>query len=127
MNPAYPVVGPDKTHKAICLNGKTSAPGTLISPTLKDGLSEINIDYTKIFSDTLLSVTIKVTELSSGKVYEHTISAELAKTDKYTVYQDSWKLETPVEGDYTIVITNNCPSNVDGNKDRITLLKVEYK
>jgi hypothetical protein len=127
INPAYPVIGPDNTHKAVCLNGKTSAPGTLTSPTLTGGLEEINVDYTKIFTDTKLSVTITVTELATGNVYTHTIAAELPKDEKYVIYSDSWKLETPVTGDYTIVFKNNCPSASTSNKDRMTLLKVEYK
>ena len=108
-------------------HGKVGAAGTLTSPTLKDGLSEINVDYTKMFTDTNLSVTITVTELSTGNVYTHTIAATLDKNDKYNIYSDSWKLETPVKGDYTIVFTNDCPSNLSSNKDRMTLLKVEYK
>lgn len=127
MNPAYPVIGPDNTYKAVCLNGKKSAPGTLTSPTLTGGLEEINVDYTKMFTDTKLSVTITVTELATGNVYTHTIAAELPKDEKYVIYSDSWKLETPVTGDYTIVFKNNCPSGSTSNKDRMTLLKVEYK
>ena len=127
MNPAYPVIGPDNTYKAVCLNGKSSAPGTLTSPTLTGGLEEINVDYTKMFTDTKLSVTITVTELATGNVYTHTIAAELPKDEKYVVYSDAWKLETPVTGDYTIVFKNNCPSASTSNKDRMTLLKVEYK
>ena len=127
VNPAYPVIGPDNSYKAVCLNGKQGAAGTLTSPTLTGGLEEINVDYTKIFTDTLLSVTITVTELSTGNVYTHTISKELPKDEKYVVYSDSWKLDTPVKGDYTIVFTNDCPSNSTSNKDRMTLLKVEYK
>jgi hypothetical protein len=126
-NPIFPVVGPDGTHKAVCLNGKKSAPGTLTSPTLTGGLEEINVDYTKMFTDTKLSVTITVTELSTGNVYTHTIANELDKNEKYVVHSDSWKLDTPVTGDYTIVFKNDCPSNSTSNKDRMTLLKVEYK
>ena len=127
MNPAYPVIGPDNTYKAVCLNGKKGAAGTLTSPTLTGGLSEINVDYTKMFTDTKLSVTITVTELSTGNVYTHTIATELPKDEKYVIYSDSWKLDTPVTGDYTIVFTNDCPSASTSNKDRMTLLKVEYK
>ena len=32
MNPQFPVIGPDNTHRAVCLNGKTSAPGKVTSP-----------------------------------------------------------------------------------------------
>ena len=127
MNPIFPVVGPDGTHKAVCLSGNVNATGTLTSPTLTGGLEQIDVDFTKMFSDTQLSVTITVTEIATGNVYTHTISRELPKTEKYQVYNDSWVLETPVEGDYTIVFTNDCPTGATSDKDRITLLKVEYK
>ena len=127
INPIFPVVGPDGTHKAVCLSGNVNATGTLTSPTLTGGLEQIDVDFTKMFTDTQLSVTITVTEIATGNVYTHTISRELPKNEKYQVYNDSWVLETPVEGDYTIVFTNDCPTGATKDKDRITLLKVEYK
>ena len=77
-----------------------------------------------MFTDTKLSVTVTVTDLATGNKQTHTISAELEKNDKYIVYTDEWTLETPITGDFTIEIVNNCPSNVDGNKDRITILDI---
>ena len=127
-NPTFKVVGPDNTHKAVCMNGKTSAPGSITSPTLTGGLTKINIDYTKMFTDTKLSATIKVTELSTGNVYTHQFGkASLPSSEKYVVYNEVWELETPVTGDYTIVITNDCPSKSTSNKDRMTILKFEYQ
>jgi hypothetical protein len=127
INPNYPVVGPTKDHKAACLVGKTSTPGQITSPTLTGGLSEIHIRYTKMFTDTKLAYTITVTDLTTSSTYTHSVSVEKESQEKYVVYNDDWKLETPVSGNYTIDIINDCPSNLNSNKDRVTILSIEYK
>ena len=128
VNPQFTVIGPDNTYKAPCLNGKVSAVGTLTSPTLTGGLTKITMDYTKMFTDTKLSVTITVTDLATGTTYTHVVeNLDLPSTEKYQVYTAEWVLETPIEGDFTIVVTNNCPSQATGNKDRITILSLEWE
>ena len=124
-NPTFTVIGTDSSYKAVCLNGKTSAPGTLTSPTLVGGVQEISIDYTKMFSDTMLSVDVIVTDLTTNNVYSHTISKEVIYNENYCVYSDTWTLDTLIEGEYTVQIINNCPSKLNSNKDRITILNVK--
>jgi hypothetical protein len=126
-NPQFPVIGSDNTYKAICMNGKTSAPGKLTSPTLTGGISKLTINYTKMFTDTVLGATITITDLATGTVYTNTLSKEADKNDKYTVWTFEWVLETPITGDFTIEILNNCPSGQDGNKDRLTILSLTWE
>ena len=126
-NPQYVVIGPNNTYKAICLVGKTSTPGSLTSPTLSNGLSKITIKYTKMFTDTSLSVTVTVTD-SNGNTYTHVIEQlTMDKNDKQNIYTDEWVLETPIYGDFTISVVNNCPSNLDSNKDRMTILDLSWE
>ena len=125
-NPQFTVVGPDNTHKAVCLNGKVGAEGKLTSPTLTGGISKLTINYTKMFTDTQLSVTVTITD-AAGNTYTHVIeNLNMDKNDKYTVYTDEWVLETPIVGDFTIEIVNNCPSKNTGNKDRFTILDLYW-
>ena len=126
LNPTYPVIGPDNTHKAACLNGKTSAPGKLTSPTLEGGVSKIVINFTKIFTDTELSVTVTVTDLATGTAYTHVIAKTLPKDEKYVVYTDEWTLDVAIKGQFTIEVVNNCPTAQDKNKDRFTILSLEW-
>ena len=121
-NPAFKVVGPDSSHKAPCLNGKTSAFGKLTSPTLSGGISKLTINYTKMFTDTKLSVTVTVTDIATGTKQTHKITVELPKDEKCEIYTDVWTLDTAITGDFTIEIVNDCPSNSNSNKDRITIL-----
>ncbi len=126
MNPQFTVIGPDNTHKAICLNGKTTAPGKLTSPTLTTGISKLTINYTKMFTDTALSVTVTITD-AAGNKYTHVIAQTLPKDEKYVVYTDVWTLETPIVGEFTIEIVNNCPSGSTSNKDRFTILDLVWE
>ena len=126
MNPQFIVVGPDNTHKAVCMNGKTSAPGKITSPTLEGGISKLTINYTKMFTDTVLDFTITITA-ADGTVLTHTVHKEADKNDKYTVWTDEWVLETAITGEFTIEIVNNCPSGVDSNKDRVTILEIIWE
>jgi hypothetical protein len=126
-NPQYIVIGPDNTHKAVCLNGKTSAPGKITSPTLTGGISKLTMNYTKMFSDTNLSVTITVTDIANSKTYTKTVARTVDGTaDKYVKWTEEWTLETPVTGDFKIEIVNDCPSKNTGNKDRFTILDLSW-
>jgi hypothetical protein len=127
MNPQFTVIGPDNTHKAVCMNGKTTAPGSITSPTLTGGISKLTINYTKMFTDTKLSVTVTITDLATGTEYTHDISVELPKNEKYVVYTDEWVLDTAITGDFTIEIVNNSPSGNTGNKDRMTILSIDWQ
>ena len=126
MNPQFPVIGADNTFKAPCLNGKVGAAGSLTSPTLTGGISKLTLVYTKMFTDTLLSVTITVTD-ANGVAQSTVVSVELPKDEKYVEYTFEWTLETPVTGDFTISIVNNCPSQATGNKDRMTILDLSWE
>jgi len=127
MNPQFTVIGPDNTYKAVCMNGKVGAAGSITSPTLTGGISVLNIAYTKMFTDTALKATVTVTEVATGNVQTHVIDVTLPKDEKYVVYPVEWVLETPITGDFTIEIVNNCPSaNSSSNKDRLTVLSIEW-
>lgn len=124
INPQFTVIGPDNTHKAVCMNGKTSAPGSITSPTLTGGVSKITINFTKMFTDTELSFTVTVTDIATGTEYTKVISKTLEKNEKYVVYTEEFVLDTAITGDFTIELVNNCPTGQDGNKDRVTILDI---
>ena len=123
-NPVFKVFGPDNTYKAVCLNGKVSAPGKLTSPTLTGGINKLTFNYTKCFSDTQLGVIVTITDLATGTTYEKTLEASPA--NKFDVGEFVWELDTAISGDFTIVIVNSCPSANTGNKDRISIWNLNW-
>ena len=127
-NPQFSVIGPDNTTKAVCMNGKVGAAGSLTSPTLAGGIAKLTINYTKMFTDTALGFTITITEVATGAVQTKSVSVEIPKDEKYQIYTLEWVLDTAIAGEFTIAIVNDCPSNnSSSNKDRVTLLSVVWE
>lgn len=127
-NPQFAVIGPDNTYKAPCLTGHTSNPGKLTSPTLAGGISKLTLKYTKMFTDTELSITITITDLATDTKYEKVVARTVDKNnDKYVVWTEEWVLETAITGNFTIEVVNNCPTAQSGNKDRITILDLSWE
>ena len=104
------------------LNGKTSAVGTLVSPTLKNGMKKLTFNYGAAFSDKTLAFRVDVKQ--NGSVVK---SWEVNKTDvvQKTVY--TFSEDCNVNGDFVIEITNLCPSNSTSNKDRVSIWNLVWE
>jgi hypothetical protein len=85
--------------------------------------------YTKIFTDKKLAVTVTITDVTTGNKYTHVVERDVANDAKYTVWDAEWILETPVTGDFTIEVVNNCPSggSTSKNLDRMTVLELAWE
>ena len=104
------------------LNGKTSAVGTLVSPTLKGGMKKLTFKYGAAFSDKNLAFRVDVKQNGSVvKTWEVNRSDIVTKT-AYTFSEDC-----NVNGDFTIEITNLCPSNSNSNKDRVSIWNLVWE
>ena len=104
------------------LNGKTSAVGTLVSPTLKGGMKKLTFSYGAAFSDKNLAFRIDVKQNGSVvKTWEVNKTSVTQKT-AYTFAEDC-----DIKGDFTIEITNLCPSNSTSNKDRVSIWNLVWE
>ena len=104
------------------LNGKTSAVGTLVSPTLKGGMKKLTFKYGAAFSDKNLAFRVDVKQNGSVvKTWEVNRSDIVSKT-AYTFSENC-----NVNGDFTIEITNLCPSNSNSNKDRVSIWNLVWE
>ena len=126
-SPAFKFIGSDDTTKAVTINGNTSKKGTLISPTLTGGIQRISFNYGYAFSEKYgVDINITITEISTG----NQIVLNLKKTNEDVVQKTSYlaefTLETPIDGDFTIEFTNNCPSSKASNADRLSLWNVSW-
>ncbi|MBR5531536.1 MAG: chitobiase/beta-hexosaminidase C-terminal domain-containing protein [Bacteroidaceae bacterium] len=115
------IVSIDNTF-APTINGKTSAKGTIISPTLAGGCGTLSLKYAYTFSESK-GVSFKVTIKQGGA---DVASYDVVNTSatKSTVYE--WKQDVNVQGDFVIYITNNSPSNSTSNKDRFSIWNIEW-
>ena len=104
------------------LNGKTSAVGTLVSPTLKGGMKKLTFNYGAAFSDKNLAFRVDVKQ--NGSVVK---TWEVNRTDIVTKTAYTFSEGCNVNGDFTIEITNLCPSNSNSNKDRVSIWNLVWE
>ncbi len=104
------------------LNGKTSAVGTLVSPTLKGGMKKLTFKYGAAFSDKNLAFRVDVKQ--NGSVVK---TWEVNRGDIVTKTAYTFSEDCNVNGDFTIEITNLCPSNSNSNKDRVSIWNLVWE
>lgn len=122
-NPTFKFIGGENSIRAFTMNGKTSAKGTITSPTLTTGCGTLSLNYGHAFSESNgvdFTITIKQngTTVQTYKVDVNSITQKKAYT---------WEQEVNVAGDFVIEITNNCPSNnSSSNKDRVSIWNIVW-
>ncbi len=119
-NPQFAFIGSSSTF-APTLNGKTSAPGSLVSPTLSGGLKTLTFNYGFAFTDTNCSITINIKQNGAVVASETLERTDMAKQEVY-----DYTMNASVSGDFVIEIVNNCPSAVDKNKDRVSIWNLTW-
>ena len=122
-NPVFKCIG-SANDRGVVLNGKTSAKGKLVSPTLSGTLQSISFSYSNVFSESKgVDITVNVKQ---GGTVVATNRIDNNSVTQYTEYKVEWLLETAVSGDFTIEIVNNSPTNSTSNKDRVAIYKLTW-
>ena len=119
-SPAFKMIG-DASNRALCMNGKTSAVGSITSPTLTTGCGTLTFNYGLPFGDTKIKFRVDI--MQNGSVVK-TFTIDNASATKLTKYSHSEAIN--VSGDFQIVFTNLSPSNSTSNKDRTAIWDVEW-
>ena len=119
-SPAFKMIG-DAANRALCMNGKTSAVGSITSPTLTTGCGTLKFNYGLPFSDTKIKFRVDI--IQDGAVVK-TFTIENSSAAKYTLYSHEEVIN--VAGEFQIVFTNLSPSNSTSNKDRTAIWDVEW-
>ncbi len=109
---------------ALVLNGNTTKTGKLTSPTLTGGCGTLSLNYAGVLSLTgNQQLSLHVSVLQNGvAVQEFDVFPEVVKQYE----KCKWSQEVNVEGDFSIVIVNNCPTQQSKNKDRVSVWNVEW-
>lgn len=112
--------------RAVCLNGKTSAKGTLTSPNLTGGCGTLSLKYGAVFGYDFQPASFHVTIYQDGAaVKEFDIEGpNEGNITKKTEYL--WKQDVNIDGEFSIEFVNNCPSGLKSNTDRISLWDIEW-
>ncbi|MBQ2247300.1 MAG: BACON domain-containing protein [Tidjanibacter sp.] len=121
-NPVLPsLLGSDPNTRAFCIAGGTDKIGSITSPVLNGGIGKLKFTYGLAFTDKN-GVDIDVTIMQNGEAVK-TINVKTSCA-KYEV--QSFEEEINIAGDFQIVFTNNCPSQLAGNKDRVSIWDVMW-
>lgn len=119
-SPAFKMIG-DASNRALCMNGKTSAVGSITSPTITTGCGTLTFNYGLPFGDTKIKFRVDI--MQNGSVVK-TFTIDNASATKLNKYSHSEEIN--VSGDFQIVFTNLSPSNSTSNKDRTAIWDVEW-
>lgn len=121
-NPVFTFIGDSDAVKAVCLNGKSSAPGTIVSPTLTGGIKALKFNYGFAFSDKQCKFTIKIKQ-NGTEVKTETV--DLSTVTKFAVCD--FHMDCNVSGDFVIEIVNDCKTGTDKNVDRVSIWNLSWE
>ena len=119
-SPAFKMIG-DDSNRALCMNGKTTAQGTITSPAITTGCGTLKFNYGLPFSDTKIKFSVDIVQ--NGAVVK-TFTVEESSATKLTKY--SFEETINVAGEFQIVFKNLSPSASTSNKDRTAIWDVEW-
>ena len=121
-NPIFKFIGAAGTL-APTLNGKTSAPGSLVSPALTGSIKTLTFKYGFAFNESKCQFTVNVKDAAGNVIKSEVVT--LDKIEKAKAYDFS--LDVNYNGNFTIEIINNCYSQIaDKNKDRVSIWNLTW-
>ena len=107
------------------INGKTTAVGTITSPTLSGGCGTLSFKYANTYSESKgVSVKVTIKDASGAEVFSQIESSKTVTQN--TAYTATIK-GINVAGDFFIEIKNNSPSKSTSNKDRVSIWNIQWK
>ncbi len=121
-NPTFGCIG-GADVRAVCLNGKATAPGSITSPTLSGGIKSLSFKFGFMFAEGSLKPKFTVNIKQNGTVVASE-SYVCEDTEKLKV-QD-FTMTCNVTGNFVIEIVNDCAGNQSGNKERISIWNLTW-
>ncbi len=120
-SPVFTIFGGSSVF-AVCLNGNTTKPGSLVSPLISGGIKTLKFKYCQPFSDNKkVKLTINIKQNDNVVA---TTTLENNSVDKLTGYDFSW--DANVTGNFVMEIVNNSPSAQSANKDRTAIWDMSW-
>ena len=127
-NPQYILIGKvpgtDTWAKAACMNGKTSAVGSIESPEITGGCGTLEFDFAHIFSDKN-GMDFNIDVVQNNAVVK-TIHVTRTATEAAKMTKMHFSEAVNVSGTFKLKFTNNCPTKKDGNADRVSIWNLTW-
>lgn len=120
-NPVFTFIGDSDAVKAVCVNGKSSAPGSVISPTLTGGIKGLRFNYGFAFSDKQCKFTVNIKQ---NDAVVKTKTMDITSVTKFAVCE--FTMDCNVSGDFVIEIVNDCKTGTDKNVDRVSIWNLTW-
>ncbi len=125
-NPTFIFIGnmstdPSSYAMAVTMNGHTEKVGTIVSPTLKGGITKLRFSYGIAYTDTQISFRV---DIKQGGQTVKSWTVNQSSPEKFKVY--NFEEVVDVTGDYTIEFTNLSPSAQAANKDRVSIWNLNW-
>ena len=128
INPQYILIGKvpgtDTWAKAACMNGKTSAVGSIESPEITGGCGTLEFDFAHIFSDKN-GMDFNIDVVQNNAVVK-TIHVTRTATEAAKMTKMHFSEAVNVSGTFKLKFTNNCPTKKDGNADRVSIWNLTW-
>ncbi|MBR1935372.1 MAG: choice-of-anchor J domain-containing protein [Muribaculaceae bacterium] len=119
-NPVFTFIGDADTY-AINLNGKVNSTGTLVSPTISGGCTDIFFKYGHALTES--GIHFKVHILMNGQIVK-TFSFDETQTTAKTAYEGGCHVD--LKGDFVIMFEAVSFTQSSSNKDRVAIWDIEW-
>lgn len=115
---------------AIKLNGVPATPGSITSPQLTGGCKKVRVDFGhhqdySIFMPNGISLNVKILNSAGETLFTGDIKGIVDEYSQRTIMSQVLPV-TGVTGNYTIVVTNNCPNAPGALKDIVAVMAIAY-
>lgn len=112
----------------VVMNGKTSAVGSITSPTITGGCGTLSFYYSNVFSESNgANFTVQLVNPTDATDILYDTTVVVANEDMLPIRSiKNFTAEVNVAADFILKITNNSPSNNTGNKDRLAIGCIEW-
>ena len=130
--PVYAMIGKkedgsDSWAYAVHLNGKTSAPGHLLSPSINGGIKTISFNYGYVLTDNGIHFQVNIySNASANPVLVKTITVHNENAVKGTPYHYEEEVNISA-GDLMIEVKPLSPSQSTSNKDRFAIWNIMWE
>lgn len=121
-NPKFTCIGSADT-RAVCLNGKTTTPGSLTSPTLTGGITSLTFNYGLMFAEGNLHPQFTVNIKQNGSIVA---SSTVTMEDNTKFAVQTFSMTCAVTGNFVIEIVNDCVGGQTSNKERVSIWNISW-